>query len=1486
MKFDLELTERDVQQLATADEVAALFARLGYNTEARLAQSPANLGITSEGATRPIRRVELIADQDQFLQVYLFELSSVTVTHTRALARGLRNRTGNYLLVLTSDYERLDFVLIERFLPTAEAKTIGQQQAGVRPRSLTVDRRKPSRIHVRVLRRFTYTEADPYFQYDKLLSAYDTADWSEEHFNNRALFSGYYLLERLRERPEWAEDPKPAYRALRDLYLEAHSRLANKPEQHLRSALLEPAFKTLGFDFRRGGPLPPRRAGAGHRPRPDVDEGKGGALPLRADESGESIEPDYRMHSPGGDGAPLAVCLTYPWARSLDGKDDQRDKATPEENPGSMVVSLLEKGEAPWAVVTNGKLWRLYSQQTHSRATNYYEIDLEEALAQGDPAGISEAFRYFWLLFRRRAFERAPVKREGRDQMLSFLDVLLAESADYAKELGERLKSRVFEQIFPHLAEGFITHIRQRDGLSADLSPEALAGVFEGTLTLLYRLLFLLYAESRDLLPVKETRGYHLASLTRLTHEIAEAAGNIADEVDAKLRGQYRESGCELYARLSHLFEIIDRGDASINVPFYNGGLFLSDPHAADDSPEARNARFLKNAAVPDRHLARAIDLLARDIDARRHDLVFIDYKSLGVRQLGSIYEGLLEFKVRIADKKLAIAKDKGREVFVPLADLDDARKAKLEKAGKIVKKGAVYLENDKRERKATGSYYTPDHIVRYIVQHTVGPVLEEKFKAIRPKIREAQAERREFVKRRKSFADRGMKTEPESKADLIGRDVVDELFNVKVLDPAMGSGHFLVETVDFITDKTLDFLNAFPWNPVRAHLERMRRTILAEVEGQGVTIDAKKLDDIHLLKRHVLKRCIHGVDLNPMAVELAKVSLWLDCFTLGAPLSFLDHHMKCGNSLIGVGVDEVRQKAEKGQAVLWGSQFAGLMLATELMRRVGELSDITSAQVKESRAEFRKASEALAPFKRMLDVYTSQWFGNGPQNKGRKVPKAAEAESPALAFLVGHDTTAFFEARNVDALQKVLGELIPRDQQIARTALAAAVEKRFFHWELEFPEVFYGPRLGTTQKIERLEGAGFDAVIGNPPYVRQEGLGEQKSFFEIMHAPVYSGIADLYVYFYHRGITLSRQGGFFGMITADKFLRTKYGRPLRQFLAKHTIRDIIDFYDLPVFREATAYPMVFVAEHTPPQDEHQVRTYVPADMGEVACIADIMARQEPWLPMASLNAEGWVLESSEVRRLLAKINKAGRPLGGLVDGKFYRGIITGYNEALMIDDATRKELLSRDPRSTEIVVPFLRGRDVKRWRLEWGGTYLIKTEIGVDIKRYPAIFEHLRQYQDALEKRWDQGNHWWELRACDYYDEFRKPKIVYPNIFKRATFAYDDQGFYTNQKCFIIPTDDLSLLAMLNSTLIQFWCERSLVRLQNDYLEPSAVYFQKCPIAPIPRQERNDLERLVRKIMKSPKSAEVEAAEREIDQTVYRLYGLTREEIAVVERR
>ena len=327
--------------------------------------------------------------------------------------------------------------------------------------------------------------------------------------------------------------------------------------------------------------------------------------------------------------------------------------------------------------------------------------------------------------------------------------------------------------------------------------------------------------------------------------------------------------------------------------------------------------------------------------------MVFIDYKSLGVRQLGSIYEGLLEFRIRIAEETMAVVKGKKTEEVISYAEAGRKGRRVLKKGRgrdaeeRVYAPGKVYLENDRRERKASGSYYTPDHIVKYIVEHTVGPVLAQKLEKLRPRLRDRRNRPtgNALVRRQRETWSNAMGSKRDDPAKVASdyTDVVDGLFDLKVLDPAMGSGHFLVEAVDFICDRILGqregFLRAFPWNPVTRYLDDTREAIKTEMERQRVVVDAGRLTDVNLLKRHVLKRCAYGVDLNPMAVELAKVSLWLDCFTVGAPLSFLDHHLKCGNSLIGTTVQEVESElAEQAKGFvgdLFGGPFQGLLAGT-----------------------------------------------------------------------------------------------------------------------------------------------------------------------------------------------------------------------------------------------------------------------------------------------------------------------------------------------------------------------------------------------------------------------------------------------------------------------------------------------------------------------------------------------------------------------------
>src|SRR6266702_2779800 len=604
---DYDLSHADIQLLANRDALAAFFARLGYNTNVRLPQSIAAMGITTESLKANIIHIERLASEDRLFEVYLFELKSVTVAATQGIVRNFRNRPGDYLLVLTDTYERLDFVLVERYTSeianvqeyTPLAGPLTPPQVSIRPRILSVNRRNPDEVALRVLRRFSYTESDTFAQYDKLLSAYDVADWSEPFFNNRALFSDYYLTRRLPESDVW-RDPKEAaamtqaFKRLRELYAGVREEFSNQPAAVVQAKLLEPVLTILGFTVQ----------------------------PSRASKHSDEVQADYKLYSSPGQTAPglLALCLAYGWGRSLDGKDEQRDSQRPDENPGAAVVTLLDSGEADWAIVTNGKTWRLYAAKAHSRATNYYEIDLEETLALPD-TDRQKAFRYFWLLFRAAAFIPTGRAVDGEKRQLCFLDDMLDQSERYARELGERLKNRVFEEIFPHFARGFIIYARRTgllpplDNLEVEERGRLLEPFFSGTLTFLYRLLFLLYAESRALLPVGEVRGYYEKSLESLKDRISRQAGSIESEDPAGIEAACNELSTAFYDELQELFQVVDRGDAALNVPVYNGGLFMTGPDAADTSPEAAVARFLSTHKIPDRQLALGLDRMARDLD-------------------------------------------------------------------------------------------------------------------------------------------------------------------------------------------------------------------------------------------------------------------------------------------------------------------------------------------------------------------------------------------------------------------------------------------------------------------------------------------------------------------------------------------------------------------------------------------------------------------------------------------------------------------------------------------------------------------------------------------------------------------------------------------------------------------------------------------------------------------------------------------------------
>jgi len=475
-------------------------------------------------------------------------------------------------------------------------------------------------------------------------------------------------------------------------------------------------------------------------------------------------------------------------------------------------------------------------------------------------------------------------------------------------------------------------------------------------------------------------------------------------------------------------------------------------------------------------------------------------------------------------------------------------------------------------------------------------------------------------------------------------------------------------------------------------------------------------------------------------------------------------------------------------------------------------------------------------------------------------------------------------------------GNLIPDSGEMNRI--------NAFDWKAGFPEA--------------MKAGGFDCVIGNPPYVRQELLGAQKEYFQNTYK-TYHGVADLYTYFIEKGVSLLKADGLFSYIVANKWMRANYGFPLRVWLKKQGIEEIADFGDLPVFKGATTYPCILRIRKTAINEAQKVssinvsliRSLDFRDLGEY--IGNNSFAQKK----INLDDQGWSLAGSATQKLLEKIGKVGVPLGEYIEGKIFYGIKTGLNEAFVIDQTTRDRLIKKDRKSAEIIKPFLAGRDIKRYMPPKSDKFLIFTRRGIKISDYPAIEEYLLPFKERLMpkpldwkgKEWKGRKpgayRWYEIQdTIEYYNEFEKPKIVYPNICKRPEFSFDDHSFYANQKCFIISVDDKYLLGVLNSSLSFFLFRNMFPKLRGDFYEPGFVYIKSFPIRKVEKTNSNDFLRYqclchaVESILAlhdqrtESKSAsqkeilqrQIDASDREIDQLVYELYGLTKDEIKIVE--
>ena len=815
-----------------------------------------------------------------------------------------------------------------------------------------------------------------------------------------ALFTQDYLVEGIRSTAQYARADLAALRAKLAAILAGFPHASKPNEATTESDLVWPVLAALGWDHW----LTQQNLSA--TGRLDVPDG---LLFIDAEAKAKANTfPDEAKRYQFG----AAVIESKRWGRALDRAEGRTgaDKDTPSTQLLRYLrrIDDLTTGDLRWGLLTNGTKWRLYFAGARSTIDDYLELDLARIMGV-DPdlldTGITDEERDHWLavfaaMFSRTAFERAT------DKAPSFHDAARKEAGFYEERVAKNLSELVFTRLYPALGKAVA------NSAPADT---ALDDVRQSTLILLYRLLFVLYAEDRGLLPVKDTRFDDYAlRVARLDVGRRKDAGDTFSHV---AKGYWN--------RFADLAEMIDKGDPSVGLPPYNGGLF-----------NAAQTPLLKAITLPDDVMAEAIDILSwerratgKDAGQRR----YINYRDLSVQQLGSIYERLLEFEL--------------------------TRDAET---------GAVDVRPNIFARKNSGSYYTPDDLVLLILDETLQPLIDDALDAFKAALAQAKPKDNDDY----------------TLTQLQKADPAKAITRLRICDPAMGSGHFLVSLVDRLTNHTLDAIAEaqvlvkarFPEldyeSPVAEEIRKVRGTIRGNAQDANWTVSEEQLDDPQLVKRMVLKRCVYGADKNPMAVELAKVALWLHTFTVGAPLSFIDHHLAAGDSLFGLWVRDAIDKAGKGGGLFLHEPLQQAQTQAAVMKLIESLTDAEVAEAHRSAEMWHGVEAQTGPLDGFVSfMHALDWLGLPKEDKplvtlwldgrfGEPIPMARGKKAPDTGKAKQDEVERF------TAIWQAARELID--------------EERFLNWQITFPGVW--DNWGSAAR----EG-GFDAVVGNPPWDRFE---------------------------------------------------------------------------------------------------------------------------------------------------------------------------------------------------------------------------------------------------------------------------------------------------------------------------------------------------------------------------------------------------------------
>ncbi|EAK5283981.1 class I SAM-dependent DNA methyltransferase [Campylobacter jejuni] len=784
------------------------------------------------------------------------------------------------------------------------------------------------------------------------------------------------------------------------------------------------------------------------------------------------------------------------------------------------------------------------------------------------------------------------------------------------------------------------------------------------------------------------------------------------------------------------------------------------------------------------------------------------------------------------------------------------------------------------------GSFYTPSFITSYMCKESITKVVLDKFNA------QFDLDAKDISELRKSLRKEDKKAQKEL------------LNSIKICDPAVGSGHFLVSALNAMLS-IYDELNLFD---EEFYLEVQNDEILiTNHKGEFIKYKRPKTpkDKAHLIqqelfhtKKDIIENNLFGVDINPNSCEITKLRLWIELLKHSFYQSFddgnyhdlktlpnIDINIKCGNSLVSY--------FETGKSL---SHYPNIKERINKYKRIvkdykeGFYTDKShiNQEIKNLKISFKNFCFA-DKFKKEM-----KGFNDKCEKYSKKYGNFLAINDENLKFFVSANLTLFdFDEKEAT---KEFANLKKEYDNIFNLE-----SNHPFEWRFEFPEI-----LDDDGNFK-----GFDLIIGNPPYIRQEELKELKPHLA-KNYKVYKGTSDIYTYFYELGFNVLKENGILSFITSNKYTRAGYGEALREFLLKNVkVLEYTDLNGIKVFDSATVDTSILCFEKSKSKD-NKFKYLALSNEILKTCAYDIgLYKDFAEFSQNSLSKESFTFSDENTSALKAKIERIGTPLKEWQGLNIYRGILTGYNEAFIITTEKRNEILANckdeaeKERTAKLIRKMLRGRDIKRYIYEWAGLWVINAHNGyknqngekveaINIEYYPSLKKHFDEFYPQLEKRADKGLTPYNLRNCAYIEEFEREKIVYSEIVRKPQFYLDTKlNFYAEATSFILTGENLKyLIAFLNNDFVAFIFKTFYAggNLGENGFRYKKAFLEKLPIPKINSKNQKIADELINlvdeilKVKEQDKNANTQELENKINSLVYKLYNLNEEEIKTIE--